>query len=61
MFALVQTGKYGDMNTIDKTTMGYYVIKFILLAYTLQEERMCFIRISTNGELFVKAQYMKFM
>ena len=29
MAILVQTGKYGDINTTDITTMGYYVIKFL--------------------------------
>ena len=35
--ALVQTGKYGAINTADTPTMGYYVIKFMPEAYTLQE------------------------
>ena len=38
MAALVQTGKYGAINTRDKTTMGYYVIKFMPESYTLQED-----------------------
>ena len=29
MAALVQTDKYGAINTADTTTMGYYVIKFM--------------------------------
>ena len=29
MAALVQTGKYGAINTKDTATMGYYVIKFM--------------------------------
>ena len=27
--SFVQSGMYGDMNTIYSTTMGYYVIKFV--------------------------------
>ena len=34
----VQYGKYGTMKTMDSTTMGYCVIKFVPQAYTLQEE-----------------------
>ena len=35
MSSLVQSSKYGAINTYDKTTNGYYVIKFISEAYTL--------------------------
>ena len=58
MAALVQTGKYGAINTKDTATMGYYVIKFMSEHYTLQEETMCDGKISTAGELVVKSQYM---
>ena len=33
--ALFQSGKCGDTNTVDSTTMGYYLIKFFSGAYTL--------------------------
>ena len=36
MAVLLQTGKYGAINTIDTTTMGYYAIEFMPEAYTLQ-------------------------
>ena len=36
--SLVKPDKYGTINTIDTTTMVYYVIKFIPEPYTLQEE-----------------------
>ena len=36
MDALVQTLQYGDINTTDTTTMGYYVIKFFSESYTVQ-------------------------
>ena len=40
MSSLVKTGKYGALNKTGTTTMGYYVIKFISEAYTLQEENV---------------------
>ena len=36
MVALVETGKYGDINTKNTTTMDYYVINFMSEAYTLK-------------------------
>ena len=41
--------------------MGYYVIKFMSEHYTLQEETMYYVQISTSVELAVKSQYMNFM
>ena len=61
MVALVKTDKCGCINTTDKTTMGYYMIKLITEPYTLQEETTCDGKISTAGELFVKLQYMNYM
>ena len=46
------------MNTIDTSTMGYYVIKFVSKANTLQDNTRCDRRISSAGELVVKAQYV---
>ena len=54
---MVQTLKYGSINTIDTTTIGYYKIKFISEAYTLQEETTCDEKNKLYGELVVKAQY----
>ena len=54
MSALVQNGKYGAINTTNTTTMGYYVIKFLSEAYTLQEDRLCDGKTSTYGEIVVK-------
>ena len=34
--SLVQSGKYGVIDTSDTTTDGFYVIQFISEAYTLQ-------------------------
>ena len=41
MSSLVQYGKYGSMNTTNTSTMGYYVIKFVSDAYTLQYDTTC--------------------
>ena len=38
MTSLVQYGKYGAMHTTYTTTMHYYVIKFVLEPYTLQDD-----------------------
>ena len=61
MVELLQTGKYGAINTTDTATMGYYVIKFMSKPYTLQEESMCDGQINTTGDLVVKSQYMNCM
>ena len=49
MDSFVQCGKYGDMNTTDSKTMVYYVIKFFLEAYTLQEDIICDVQIIIDG------------
>ena len=36
MASLVQSGKYGAMNTTFPKTIYYYVLKFVSEAYTLQ-------------------------
>ena len=41
--------------------MVYYVIKLFSEAYTLQEDTMCNLPISTSGGLVFKAQYMDCM
>ena len=38
MASLVQYGKYGAIKTTDTSRMGYYIIKFVSEAYTLQED-----------------------
>ena len=37
MASLVESGKYGAINTTDTSTNGFYVIMFTSGAYTLQE------------------------
>ena len=61
MAEFLQTGKYGDISTTYKTKMGYYVIKFISEAYTLQQETTCHGKIGTAGELVLKLKYIKCM
>ena len=58
MVTSVPSGKYGPMNTIDSTIMGYYAVNFFSEAYIIQEDITCDGQISTSGELFFKAQYL---
>ena len=37
MYALVNNGKYGAINTENPTTIGYYVVRFLSEPYTLQD------------------------
>ena len=61
MASLVQHGNYGSINTTDKSTMGYYVIKFVSEAYTLQEDTKYDGKIISDGELIVKPRYRSCM
>ena len=38
---LFQSGKYVAINTIDPTTLGYYVVKCVSDAYNLKEDTTC--------------------
>ena len=58
MASLVESGKYGAINTTDTSTNGFYVIVFTSGAYTLQENTTIDGQIITAGELVVKAQYL---
>ena len=58
MASLFQPGKYGAINTTEKLTIGYYVIKFVSEAYTLQDDTKCDGQISSAGELVVNEQYI---
>ena len=51
MASLVQYSKYGAINTIETTKMGYYVIKTVSEAYNLQEDTKWEGRIISVGEL----------
>ena len=58
MASSVESGKYGAINTTDKTTNGFYVIMFTSQSYALQENIIIDGQIITSGELVVKAQYL---
>ena len=58
MASLVESGKYGSINTTDTSTNGFYVIMFISEAYTQQENTTINGQPITDGELVVKAQYL---
>ena len=61
MAPLVQSGKYGAINTIDTSTVGYYVIKFVSDSYTLQDGTICNGKIISSGEQVFKSQYLSCM
>ena len=55
--SLVESGKYGAINTADTSTNGFYVIMFTSGAYTLQENTEIDGQIIMAGELVVNAKY----
>ena len=61
MASLVQSGKYGVLNTSDTIINVFYVIKFISEAYTLQNNTTIYGKIIPIGELVVEAQYFWYM
>ena len=61
MASLVESGKYGAINTTDTSTNGFYVIMFTSGAYTLQENTTIDGQIITAGELVVKVEYLCYM
>ena len=58
MASLVESGKYGAIDTTDTEKNGFYVIMFALEAYTLQDNTTIYVQIITAGKLVVKAQYL---
>ena len=58
MASLVESGKYGSINTTDTSTDGFYVIMFTSGAYTLQENTTIDGQILIAGELFFNAKYL---
>ena len=58
MASLIESGKFGAINTTYKSTNGFYVIMFKSGAYTLQENTTIDGNIITAGELVVKAKYL---
>ena len=58
MESLVESGKYGAINTTDTSTNVFYVIMFTSGAYTLQGDTRTDGQIITSGELVVNAKYL---
>ena len=58
MAFLVESGKYGAINTTYTKTNGFYVIMFTSESYTLQDNTTIDGKIITAEELVVKAQYL---
>ena len=58
MESLVESVKYGAINTIDTSTNGFYVIMFTSGAYTIYENKTIDGQIITAGELVVKEKYI---
>ena len=58
MASLFQSVNYGAINTSDTTIKGYYVMKFISEAYTLENNTTTDGQIISAGKIFVKAQYL---
>ena len=49
MASLVESGKYGSINTTDTTTNRFYVIVFTSEEYTLQDNKTIDGKITTAG------------
>ena len=58
MALLVQSGKYGSVNTTDKATNCFYVIILSSESYALQDNTTIDGKIIDSGELVIKAQYL---
>ena len=58
MALLLESVKYGAINTTDTTTNGFYVIMLTSEAYTLQDNKTLDGQIITAGELVVKVKYL---
>ena len=58
MSSLVQSWKYGAMNTTDTSTNGFYAIMFTPEVYTLQDNTTIDGQIITADELVVRIQYI---
>ena len=58
MASLVESGKYGAINTTNTSTNGFYIIIFTSGAYTLQENTTIDGQNLITGELVVNAKYL---
>ena len=61
MALLVESGKYGSINTTDTTTNGFYVIIFTSEEYKPQDNTTIDGNIISSGELVFLAQYLCYM
>ena len=61
MALLVESGKYGYINTTDTATNGFYVIMFTSEVYTLQDNTTIDGQIITACKFVVKAQCLSSM
>ena len=50
MASLVESGKYGAINTTNTSTNGFYVIMFKTGVYTLQKNTTIDVQVITAGE-----------
>ena len=58
MASLVESGKYGAINTTETSTNEFYVIMFTPGVYKLQDNTTIDGKIITDGELVAKSQYL---
>ena len=58
MSSLVHNGEYGQVNTVDPTKPGYYVIKFISEPYTLQGNKLVNKEVINACEIIVNGVYL---
>ena len=58
MASLVYSGNHCNINTTYKTTLGFYVLKYVSEDYTLKDDTIRDGKISTSDEFVVKAQYL---
>ena len=61
MNSLLQLGKYSAISAVGKTTMGYYVIKYLSEPYQIQEDKTIYGQVIKAGELVFKSEYLSLM
>ena len=54
MSPLLHTGKYVAINDTDTTTVGYYIVEYVLYTFALHEDITSNGKVSNSGELVVK-------
>ena len=61
MASLVHWCKYGAISSVDLTTTGQYVIKYLSEPYKLQENQTMYAKVINACALVVKAEYLSIM